>query len=69
MTTSNYERGLYKEYELLITKNEAIKAEHKILLKEHQILDKELKIKEKLETELKIGKKNILTILFRVYII
>lgn len=52
---SNYGRGLYKEYELVLTENEAIKAEHKILLREHQILQKELKIKEKLETELKIN--------------
>lgn len=51
--SSNYGRGLYKEYELILTENEAIKAEHKILLKEHQILQKELKIKEELETKLK----------------
>lgn len=54
---SNYGRGLYKEYELLLTENEVIKAEHKILLKEHQILQKELKIKEKLESELKTNLK------------
>jgi len=53
--TSNYRLGLYKEYELLLTENEAIKAEQKILLKEHQLLQKELKIKEKLEEELRIS--------------
>lgn len=52
---SNYGRGLYKEYELVLTENETIKASHKILLKEHQILQKELQTKEKLETELKIN--------------
>ena len=51
---SNYGRRIYNEYELLLTENEEIKTEHKILLKEHHILEKELKIKEKLETELKI---------------
>jgi transcription elongation factor Elf1 len=50
---SNYGRGLYKEYELLLTENEAIKAKYKLLLKKHQLLQKELKFKEKLEAELK----------------
>ncbi len=49
---ANYERGLYKEYELLLSKNEAVKAEYKLLSKENQILQMELKIKEKLQVEL-----------------
>lgn len=52
--TANYGRGLYKEYELLMTENEAIKAKYKFLQLEHQILQKELLYKEKLEAELKV---------------
>jgi hypothetical protein len=53
--TANYGRGLYKEYELLLSENEAIKAQYELLCKEHQILQKEIKLKEKIEAEL-IGK-------------
>ncbi|MGE4284882.1 MAG: hypothetical protein AB7G87_14410 [Clostridia bacterium] len=49
---ANYQRGLYKEYELLLSENEAVKAEYKLLHKEYQILQKEIKLKEKLEAEL-----------------
>jgi len=50
---ANYGRGLYKEYELLLRENEAIKAEYKLLQVEHRILQAELKFKEKMEAELK----------------
>lgn len=49
---TNYGRGLYKEYELLLTEHEAIKAEYKLLKKDHDLLQKELKFKEKLQKEL-----------------
>ena len=48
----NYGRGLYKDYELLLTANEELKAEYKLLQKEHTLLQKEIKLKEKLEAEL-----------------
>lgn len=50
---TNYGIGLYKEYELLLTENEEIKAKYILLYKEYQIQQKELKMKEKLEAELK----------------
>ena len=50
---ANYRRGLYKEYELLLTENEAIKAEYQLLQAEHRILKKEVKFKETLEAALK----------------
>jgi transposase len=50
--TANYAKGLYKDYELLLSENEAVKAEYILLLKEHQLLQKEIKLKEKLEAEL-----------------
>lgn len=50
--TSNYGRGLYKEYELLLTENEIIKAKHEMLKKEHAILQVALKRQETLECEL-----------------
>lgn len=49
---SNYGRELYKEYEFLLTENEAIKVKYILLLKEHQLLQKELEFKEKMELEL-----------------
>lgn len=49
---ANYERGLYKEYELLLTENEAVKAECAMLRKEHDLLQKEIALREKLEAEL-----------------
>ena len=49
---TNYERGLYKEYELLLSENETVKAEYQLLHKEYQLLQKEIKLKEKLEAEL-----------------
>jgi len=49
---ANYQRGLYKEYELLLSENEAVKAEYKLLRKEHQMIQQEIKLKEKLEAEL-----------------
>jgi len=48
----NYEKGLYKEYERLLTKNETIYNEYQLLKKEHLLLQKELKLKEKLEAAL-----------------
>jgi DNA-directed RNA polymerase subunit RPC12/RpoP len=49
---TNYGKGLYKEYELLLSENASVKAEYKLLRKEHQLLQKEIKSKEKLELEL-----------------
>lgn len=56
---SNYGRGLYKEYELLLTEKESLQAEYKLLKKEHQMLQKayqllqdELRSKEKIVAEL-----------------
>lgn len=49
---TNYGRGLYKEYELLLSENETVKAEYQLLCKEYQILQKVIKVKEKLEAEL-----------------
>jgi transposase len=49
---ANYGRGLYKEYEVLLTENEAMKAEYKLLHKRYHILQNEIKMKEKLEAEL-----------------
>lgn len=48
---SNYGRGLYREYELLLTENEEIKAKNELLLKEHDLLEKEIKLRKKLEAE------------------
>ena len=48
---TNYGRGLYKEYELLLAENEEIKAKYEILLKEHDLLQKEIELREKLEVE------------------
>lgn len=50
--TANYGRGLYKEYELLFSENEGVKAKYKLLRKEYQMLQNEIKLKEKLEAEL-----------------
>lgn len=49
---ADYGRGLYKEYELLLTENEAVKAECAILRKEHILLQKEVALRVKLEAEL-----------------
>ncbi len=49
---ANYQRGLYKDYELLLSENETIKNEYRILLIEYQMLENEVKLKEKLEAEL-----------------
>jgi len=55
---TNYGRGLYKEYELLLTENEEIKADFKFLRKDHLLLQKnlqaELELKEKHEVELTV---------------
>lgn len=51
---SNYGRGLYKEYELLLTENEAIKAKYELLCKENQLLQKIIKEKERLEAEVAV---------------
>lgn len=48
----NYGRGLYKEYELLLSENESVKAGYKLLRQEYQMLQNEIKLKEKLEAEL-----------------
>ena len=50
--TTNYARGLYKEYELLLTKNEALEAEQKVLLSERNMLEKRIKKQEKLLIEI-----------------
>lgn len=49
---SNYGKGLYKEYELLLSENGTIKAEYELLRKEHMLLQQEIKLKEKLEEKL-----------------
>ena len=49
---ANYGRGLYKEYELLLSENEALKAEFKLLQRQYQMLQNVIKLKEKLEAEL-----------------
>lgn len=49
---SDYGRGLYKEYELLLTENEAIKAERELLRNEQHLLLQEIRLREKLEVEL-----------------
>lgn len=49
---TNYERGLFKEYELLLSESETVKAKYQLLHKEYQLLQKEIKLKEKLEAEL-----------------
>lgn len=53
---ANYGRGLYKEYELLLTENEAGKAKYRLLKREHLILQNELiqskKQEERLDAEL-----------------
>ena len=49
---SNYTRGLYNEYEILLTKNEKMESEFKLLRKEYQLLQRELLAKEKREAEL-----------------
>lgn len=60
---ANYEKAIYKEYELLLTQNETISGEYKLLRKEHQLLLKELLLKQKIETELaeKIAENNALS--------
>lgn len=50
---ADYGRGLYKEYELLLTAKESIKAEYGLLQKEHRILQHELQRKEVLEKKLR----------------
>ena len=50
--TTNYGRGLYKEYELLLSEKEAVIVKYKLLRKEYQILQNKIKLKEKLEAEL-----------------
>ena len=54
---ANYGRGLYREYELLLTENEEIKAKNELLLKEHYLLEKEIELRKKLEAE--VIEKNI----------
>lgn len=49
---ADYNQGLYKEYELLLTENEAIKAEYKLLKKKYQFLQNMLKSQQKLEVKL-----------------
>ena len=48
---ANYGQGLYREYELLLTENEEIKAKYKMLLKEHDLLQKEIELRKRLEVE------------------
>ena len=54
--SANYAKGLYKDYELLLTKNEALEAEYAVLRKKHQMLEKRIKEQEKLIAE--IAKQN-----------
>lgn len=59
---SNYGRSLYKEYELLLTENEALHAEVKLLQRQAQLLEKEIAYRKKLEEELlelKIEQENL----------
>lgn len=49
---TNYERGLYKEYERLQRENEALKAEHVTSLSVSRLLHKEIQLRERLEAEL-----------------
>lgn len=51
---ANYKRGLYKEYERLLTENEALKAERVTSSNEGQgrLLQKEIQLRERLEAEL-----------------
>lgn len=49
---TNYERGLYKEYERVLTENEALKAQRVTLSNESHLLQKEIQLRERLEAEL-----------------
>lgn len=49
---SNYGRSLYKEYELVLTENEALHTEVKLLQRQAQLLEKEIAYRKKLEKEL-----------------
>ena len=49
---SNYGRSLYKEYELVLTENEALHAEIKLLQRQARLLEKEIAYRKKLEEEL-----------------
>ena len=49
---ADYGRGLYKEYELLLTENETVKAECELLRREHNLLQQEIRLREELEKEL-----------------
>lgn len=49
---TNYGRGLYKEYELLLSENETVKAAYQLLHKEHLLLKSDLKLQEKLAAKL-----------------
>lgn len=49
---SNYGKSLYKDYELVLTENEALRAEVKLLKKQAQLLEKEIAYRRKLEAEL-----------------
>lgn len=55
--TANYGRGLYKEYELLLTKNEETEAKHRLLQIKYRVSQRSLSVsnkkKEKLAAELK----------------
>lgn len=60
---SNYRRSLYKEYELVLTENETLHAEIKLLQKQAQLLEKEIAYRRKLEAqlqELKAGQEHLI---------
>ena len=46
--TANYAKGLYKDYELLLSQNEALEAEYEVLLNEHNMLQKRMNKQETL---------------------
>jgi transposase len=49
---ADYGRGLYKEYELLLTENEKIKAECELLRGEHNLLQQEIRLRHELDAAL-----------------
>jgi len=53
---ANYNNGLYKDYEELITKYDDLSAENKILKKEHRLLQQEIRLRAELEE--KVTEKN-----------
>lgn len=59
---SNYGRSLYKEYELVLTENEALHTEVKLLQRQARLLEQETAYRKKLEeelSELKIEQENL----------